>query len=77
MPAIHEDGNYLTEKGRALIAKLMASKSEIQFTRAAVGAGTIPEGMSPKDMTDLADWRPDFRHQHSRTGRGATGVPGV
>ena len=59
MPAIHEDGNYLTEKGRALIAKLMASKSEIQFTRAAVGAGTIPEGMSPKDMTDLADWRAD------------------
>ena len=59
MPAIHEDGNYLTEKGRALIAKLMARKSEIQFTRAAVGAGTIPEGMSPKDMTDLADWRAD------------------
>ena len=59
MPAIQEDGNYLTEKGRALIAKLMASKSEIQFTRAAVGAGTIPEGMSPKDMTDLADWRAD------------------
>lgn len=59
MPVIHEDGNYLTEKGRALIAKLMASKSEIQFTRAAVGAGTIPEGMAPKDMTDLADWRAD------------------
>lgn len=59
MPTIHEDGNYLTEKGRALIAKLMARKSEIQFTRAAVGAGTIPEGMSPKDMTDLADWRAD------------------
>ena len=59
MPTIHEDGNYLTEKGRALIAKLMASKSEIQFTRAAVGAGAIPEGMSPKDMTDLADWRAD------------------
>ena len=59
MPTIHEDGNYLTEKGRALIAKLMARKSEIQFTRAAVGAGTIPEGMSPTDMTDLADWRAD------------------
>lgn len=59
MPTIHEDGNYLTEKGRALIAKLMAKKSEIQFTRAAVGAGTIPDGMSPKDMTDLADWRAD------------------
>lgn len=59
MPVIHEDGNYLTEKGRALIAKHMASKSAIQFTRAAVGAGTIPEGKAPKDMTDLADWRAD------------------
>lgn len=59
MPVIHEDGNYLTEKGRALIAKLMATKSEIQFTRAAVGVGTIPEGKTPKDMTDLADWRAD------------------
>lgn len=57
MPVV--DGNYLTEKGRALIAKLMATKSQIQFTRAAVGAGTIPEGVSPKDMTDLADWRAD------------------
>ena len=56
MPIIYEDGNYLTEKGRALIAKLMASKSEIEFTRAAVGSGTIPEGLAPKDMTDLAKW---------------------
>ena len=56
MPTVYEDGNYLTEKGRALIAKLMASKSEIEFTRAAVGSGTIPEGLAPKDMTDLAKW---------------------
>lgn len=61
MPTIHEDGNYLTEKGRALIAKLMASKSQIEFTRAAVGAGSVPDGMSPKDMTDLADWRAEGR----------------
>lgn len=57
MPVIHEDGNYLTTKGRALIAKLLASKSEIQFTKASVGAGTVPEGKSPKDMTSLTDWR--------------------
>ena len=56
MPTVYEDGNYLTEKGRALIAKLMASKLEIEFTRAAVGSGTIPEGLAPKDMTDLAKW---------------------
>ena len=59
MPTVYEDGNYLTEKGRALIAKLMASKSQIEFTRAAVGAGSIPGGASPKDMTDLAEWRAD------------------
>ena len=78
MPVIHEDGNYLTEKGRALIAKLMASKSEIQFTRAAVGAGTIPEGMAPKDMTDLSDWRADgLISDISTPVPGEVGVPGV
>ena len=43
MPTVYNDGNYLTEKGRALIAKLMASKAQIEFTRAAVGSGTLPE----------------------------------
>lgn len=57
MPTVYEDGNYLTEKGRALIAKLMATKTAIKFTRAAVGSGTVPEGMAPKDMTDLAEWQ--------------------
>lgn len=57
MPTVYNDGNYLTEKGRALIAKLMASKAQIEFTRAAVGSGTLPEGKSPKDMTDLVEWK--------------------
>ena len=57
MPTAYKDGNYLTEKGRALIAKLMASKTQIEFTRAAVGSGTVPDGKAPKDMTDLAEWR--------------------
>lgn len=59
MPNVYEDGNYLTEKGRALIAKLMATKSQIEFTRAAVGSGSVPEGKAPKDMTDLAEWQAD------------------
>lgn len=59
MPTVHADGNYLTRKGQALIAKLMASKSQIEFTRAAVGSGTIPEGMTPQEMTELSDWRVD------------------
>ena len=57
MATAYKDGNYLTEKGRALIAKLMASKTQIEFTRAAVGSGTVPDGKAPKDMTDLAEWR--------------------
>ena len=34
MPVIYEDGNYLTEQGRALIAKSLASQTKIEFTRA-------------------------------------------
>lgn len=55
----YEDGNYLTEKGLALITKCLVAKTEIEFTHAAVGAGTIPEGLTPRDMTDLADWKVD------------------
>lgn len=56
---LYEDGNYLTDKGRALIAKLMGTGAQIKFTRAAVGSGTVPEGMALKDMTDLAEWQAD------------------
>lgn len=59
MANAHIDGNYLTKKGQALIAKLMAAKSQIQFTRAAVGSGTVPDGMTPQDMTDLAEYQVD------------------
>jgi hypothetical protein len=59
MPVIFNDGNYLTDKGRALIAKCLASQSMVQFTRAAIGSGTIPDGGTPQSMTDLAEWRAD------------------
>lgn len=59
MPVIYEDGNYLTEQGRALIAKSLASKTKIEFTRATVGSGTIPEGIAPKEMTDLVHYEVD------------------
>ena len=55
----YNDGNYLTEKGRALIAKLMASETEIKFTRATVGSGSVPVGSSPKEMEALAEHRVD------------------
>ncbi len=59
MPVIYEDGNYLTEQGRALIAKSLASQTKIEFTRATIGSGTIPEGIAPKEMTDLVHYEAD------------------
>jgi len=50
---MHSDGSYLTHKGTALIAKLLASRGELRFTRATVGSGTVPEGMTPEEMTGL------------------------
>ena len=59
MSTAYQDGNYLTEKGRALIAKFMASKEKIVFTKATVGSGTVPEGVSPKEMTALSHYEVD------------------
>lgn len=59
MPEIYSDGSYLTRKGNALIAKLLASQGQLTFTRATVGSGTIPAGKSPEEMTDLAHYEMD------------------
>jgi hypothetical protein len=59
MPNIYEDGNYLTDKGRALIAKCLAAQTAMEFTRAAIGSGSIPAGETPQSMTDLTQWQTD------------------
>lgn len=59
MPIIYDDGNYLTEKGRALIAKSLASETKIEFTRVTVGSGAIPEDTEPKEMLDLVNYEVD------------------
>lgn len=59
MPIIYDDGNYLTEKGRALIAKSLASETKIEFTRVTVGSGVIPEETEPKEMLDLVNYEVD------------------
>ena len=59
MPETFTDGSHVTEKGRGLIAKLLASKGELLFTRATVGSGEIPDGMAPEEMTDLAQYEMD------------------
>ena len=55
----YPDNNYLSTKGKALLAKLLASQTKIQFTRAALGSGTVPDGKTPQEMTDLAEYKVD------------------
>lgn len=59
MPEIYADGTYLTEAGRSLIAKCLASQTGITYTRATVGSGTVPDGKTPEEMTDLAHYEMD------------------
>ncbi len=54
--AIFEDGSYSCTPGIALIAKVLAGRCQMEYTRAAVGKGQIPEGQSPKTMTEPADF---------------------
>lgn len=54
--AAYEDGSYSSESGIVLIGKVLAGRCGMHYTRAAVGKGTIPEGESPKTMTEPADY---------------------
>ena len=51
-----EDGSYGSAKGIALIAKVLAGKCSMHYTRVAVGNGTIPEDMTPKTMGEPAGY---------------------
>lgn len=48
------DGSYLTSQGKTLLGKLLASKGALHFSRATLGSGTVPVGMSPEWMTNLS-----------------------
>ena len=52
-------GTIITKKGIKLITKLLASKQQLVFTRAAVGTGSIPPDCDPADMTDLVHYKMD------------------
>lgn len=56
-----EDGSYSSTAGRALIAKVLAGRCTMHYTRAAVGKGAIPEGMTPKSMTEPAGYVMDAK----------------
>ena len=60
MPEIsYNDGSYLTEKGNALIGKLLATEGTLKFTKATAGDGSIPSGRSPESMTTLGNYVTD------------------
>lgn len=51
-----EDGSYQCLPGPALIAKVLAGRCMMLYTRAAVGQGIIPEGVNPKELTEPPDY---------------------
>lgn len=57
--SIKPTGTYVTSKGYKLIAKLLAGGGTLQFTRAAVGTGKVPEGFSPESLTGLTQYKMD------------------
>ncbi len=56
-----EDGSYGSLPGIALIGKVLAGRCQMRYTRAAVGKGYIPEGMTPKTMEEPPDYVMDAK----------------
>lgn len=56
---IQATGTFVVSKGLALIAKLAAAQGELEFTKAAVGTGSPPEGYSPESMIGLNAYKMD------------------
>ncbi len=56
-----EDGSYSSLPGIALIAKVLAGRCQMRYTRAAVGSGSIPDGATPKSMTEPAGYVMDAK----------------
>lgn len=52
-------GTVLTNKGLALITKLVAAKATLTFTRVAVGTGSVPSGYDAQGMAALNNYRMD------------------
>lgn len=51
-----EDGSYGTLAGVALIAKVLAGRCKMEYTRVAAGNGLIPDGSTPKTMPGPAGY---------------------
>lgn len=51
-----EDGSYSCLPGVALIGKVLAGRCKMHYSRVAVGKGYIPEGVSPKEITEPPEY---------------------
>lgn len=49
-----KDGSYGSQTGIALIAKVLAGRCKMKYTKASVGSGEIPENETPKTMSGPA-----------------------
>lgn len=57
----YKDGSYGSVTGIALLAKVLAGRCTIKYTKAVVGSGYVPDDMTPKTMTGPADYVMDAR----------------
>ena len=53
------NGTVITKKGLMLITKLLASRSELTFSKVGVGVGNVPSGYDPSGMMDLNNYKMD------------------
>ena len=51
-----EDGCYSCKGAAPLIAKVLAGKCPMRYTKATVGSGHIPDGTNPEDMLEVAGY---------------------
>lgn len=51
-----EDGCYGSLKGIALIAKVLAGRCKMHYTRVAAGKGTLPEDLTPKTLLEPPEY---------------------
>lgn len=51
-----EDGCYGSLKGIALIAKVLAGRCKMHYTRVAAGKGTLPEDLTPKTLMEPPEY---------------------
>lgn len=56
-----QDGCFACAPCRALIAKVLAGRCQMRYTRAAVGLGSIPEGVHPRDLTEVPGYVMDAK----------------